>query len=87
MSIIDKIWADVIRPSEPTLAPDVTDHFLFADLTDEERAGYQLLATKDPSLLTETERSDLTRYHHAIAFLSLMREKSRASLADQLGMD
>ena len=59
MSPATAIWTRIVVPDEPTLAPDVARHFLSVRLTDEEKARYQFLASKDQVDLSPAERSEL----------------------------
>jgi hypothetical protein len=80
MSPATAIWTRIVVPDDPTLAPDVARHFLSVQLTEEEKARYQSLASKDQVDLSPAERSELEALVHVSTALALLQSKARLSL-------
>jgi hypothetical protein len=83
MSPATAIWKRIVVPDQPDLAPEVARYFLSLRFTDDEKARYQDLASKEQAELTPEERSELEAMAHASTLLMLLQSKARLSLKKQ----
>jgi hypothetical protein len=75
------IFGPVLKPTEPSLAPELAQYILTLRFSDEQHARKAVLAEKaNEGVLDDEERAEYEWFIMAADFLALMQVKARLSL-------